>query len=102
MSTKKIIKIDENFVTLLERAHYEYFTMKDNVTFLIEQHKDDATFIDSPLFEKYHDREIAKKLEYETLKHELTEKYVPEEIKATNQYSWNMDFENKQLIVEVF
>ena len=56
----------------------------------------------SPLFEKYHDKEIAKKLEYETMKHELTERYIPEELKSTGQYSWNMDFENKQLVVEVF
>ena len=97
---KKIINIDENFATLLEKLHYEYYTMKDNVTFIIEQHKDDIDFIDSPLFEKYHDREIAKKLEYETMKQELVNKYVPEEIKNT-QYSWQMDFTNRQLILEV-
>ena len=98
---KRIINVPENFATLLEKLHYEYYTMKDNVTFLIEQHKDDASFIDSPLFEKYHDREIAKKVEYENMKHELTEKFIPEEIKS-RQYSWQMDFENKQLVIEVF
>ena len=74
--------------------------MKDNVSFLIEQHKDDISFIDSPLFEKYHDREIAKKLEYETMKQQLVDTYIPEEIK-NRQYSWQMDFANKQLIIEV-
>lgn len=97
---KKVINIDEKFATLLEKLHYEYFTMKDNVTFLIEQHKDDVDFIDSPMFEKYHDREIAKKLEYENMKHQLAERYIPEDIKNM-QYSWQMDFENKQLVIEV-
>lgn len=101
MNKKITINIDENFATMLEKAHYEYNTMKDNVSFLIEQHKDDASFIDSPLFEKYHDKEISKKIEYETLKDELTKRYIPDDIKATNQYSWQMDFENRQLIVEV-
>lgn len=97
---KKIIDIDNEFALMLEKAHYEYFTMKDNVSFLIEQHKDDASFIDSPMFEKYHDKEIAKKIEYENLKDELTKRYVPEDIKAANNYSWQMDFENKQLVLE--
>ena len=101
MSRKTIINIDEQFAVMLEKAHYEYNTIRDNVAFLIEQHKDDASFIDSPLFEKYHDREIAKKIEYEALKDELVKKYIPDDIIATNQYSWSMDFENKQLTVEV-
>lgn len=97
---KKIIDIPENFAIMLEKLHYEYFTMKDNVAFLIDQNKEDSSFVDSPLFEKYHDREIAKKLEYESMKQELVDKYIPEDIKS-KQYSWQMDFVNKQLVIEV-
>lgn len=98
---KQIIDIPENFSTMLEKLHYEFYTMKDNVTFLIEQNKDDPSFINSPLFESYHDKEIAKKLEYETMKQKLIDTYIPEDIKA-KQHTWNMDFTNKQLTVEVF
>lgn len=97
---KRIVEIPEKFSVLLEKLHYEYYTMKDNVALLIDQHKDDPTFLDSPLFEKYHDKEIAKKLEYETMKEELTKKYIPEDLVNT-QYSWQMDFVNKQLVIEV-
>ena len=101
MSIKRTIDVQENFAVMLEKLHYEYNTMKENVTFLIDQHKDDSSFIDSPLFEKYHDREIAKKLEYESMKQELVDTYVPEDVK-NRQYSWQMDFANKQLVIEVF
>lgn len=97
---QKIVEIPENFSILLEKLHYEYFTIKDNVTFLIDQHKNDSEFIDSPLFEKYHDREIAKKIEYENMKQELENKYIPKDLEG-KQYSWRMDFQNKQLIIEV-
>ena len=97
---QRIVEIPENFSTLLEKLHYEYFTMKDNVTFLIDQHKNDIEFIDSPLFEKYHDREIAKKIEYENIKQELENKYIPKDLED-KKYSWKMDFQNKQLIIEV-
>ena len=97
---KKIINLDKNFSILLERTHFEYFTMKENVIFLIEQHKDDADFFDTALFQKYHDKQVAKKLEYETIKQEMINTYIPEDLRKDPKMKWTVDFENKLLIIE--
>ena len=97
---QKIIDLPQDFSILLERTHYEYFTMKENVTFLIEQHKDDVDFYETPLFKKYHDKQVSKKMEYENLKNTVTEKYLPVEFKGSFKHNWRIDFENSKLIIE--
>lgn len=97
---KTTINLPQEFSILLERTHYEYFTMRENVTFLIEQHKDDVDFFESALFQKYQDKQVAKKMEYEILKNEVSNKYLPEEYRGKSQYSWRVDFENHTLIIE--
>ena len=58
--------------------------------------------IKNALFEEEEEEqeEIAKKIEYENIKQELENKYIPKDLED-KKYSWKMDFQNKQLIIEV-
>ena len=49
MKKEMKIALPEEVVILLERLHYEYNTITDNIAFLIEQYKNDESFLDSPL-----------------------------------------------------
>ena len=96
MKKEMKIALPEEVVILLERLHYEYNTITDNIAFLIEQYKNDESFLDSPLFNKYQDRQVAKRIEYETAKQEMQDTYVPEEIR-NGIFSWAVDFPRKTL-----
>lgn len=84
-------KIEEQVVTAIERLSYEYYTLQDNVAFLIDKHKDDPEFLSSEIFKKYQDDEINAKEKFEIAKSELEKALVPDTLK-NHKISWNLDF----------
>lgn len=93
----KYIALPEDFCIKIERAHYEYNIMTENIAFLIDQHKNNPDFYDSPLFQKYQDKQITKKIEYDAVKNEVNN-YLPPEFQS-DKFMWTMDFSNRRLII---
>lgn len=92
------IKLTEIEMKDLEKAFYEYLSMKDNMATMMEMHANDAGFFESDLFQRLADRQRDVYARYEVVKSEYTEKYIPEDLRD-ERYSWTADFANHKLVV---
>ena len=100
MEEKKMkrVNIPEDVMTKLERLHFEYNAMQSNMAFIIEQHKDDPSFLDSSIFVAYTNKLTNKLIEYQKQKDCVTA-LLPEDLKKPEN-AWMADFENRVILVQ--
>ena len=67
---------------------------------LMETHKDDASFIDSALFKKYHNEYIIMSTAFDEAKHVLEADYIPKYLQD-HKINWNLDYATCQLNIEI-
>lgn len=91
-------EIPEDVVNTIEKANYEYETLKDNVAFLLDQHQNDPDFLASDIFNRYQNAEVTAKMQYERLKKEFEKKFVPKEFSG-HQISWSLEYNTKVLTI---
>ena len=91
------VKLEEQEMTKLERLHFEYTMMQNNLAFMLDQHKDDVNFLDSPIFSAYLKKSANKLKEYQEQKDHVTS-LLPKELQ-TAENTWRADFVNKVIIV---
>lgn len=90
--------IEANVVSALERLNYEYEMRKDNVIFLLDAHKDDPNFLDTPMFKRYQSEEAEAKSRFEKGKAEFEDAYVPAELKG-HRIEWSLDYNKRALTI---
>ena len=95
------IELNPDVVTYIERLFYEYETLKDNVSYMVQHFKFDKAFLESDLFRKYQQNEMNAKMNYERGMQEVYEKYLPEKYKC-HRINWSVDFRRRQLIIDQF
>lgn len=95
------IELNPDVVTYIERLFYEYETLKDNVSYMVQHFKFDKAFLESDLFRKYQQNEMNAKMNYERGMQEVYEKYLPEKYKR-HRINWSVDFRRRQLIIDQF
>ena len=91
------IKIDENEMLKLEKLHFEYTMMQNNLAFMIDQHKNDVEFLDSPIFTAYLNKSANKLKEYQLQKDHITT-LLPKELQVETN-TWQADFVNRVIVV---
>lgn len=93
METVKV-KINQDTINYLQRLHFEVESRQDVIQRIIEAHmKDDnADILESKVLKKYSEELSELKAEYEIAKQQVTEQYVPSELKS-DMYFWNIDFQ---------
>lgn len=89
-------QLDKDLVKQLEKAHYEYSTLKDTFTFVLEQHKDDLNFFETNLFRQFNNELVSKYKEYEKLKEQITKDYIDVE-HQTEKFYWEVNFDTETL-----
>lgn len=95
------IELNPDVVTYIERLFYEYETLKDNVSYMVQHFKFAKAFFESDLFRKYQQNEMNAKMNYERGMQEVYEKYLPEKYKR-HRINWSVDFRRRQLIIDQF
>ena len=91
------ITIDENEMLKLEKLHFEYTMMQNNLAFMIDQHKNDVEFLDSPIFTAYLNKSANKLKEYQLQKDHVTT-LLPKELQVETN-TWQADFVNRVIVV---
>lgn len=102
---QKIFYIDgkeKEAVDYLSRLSYECESHKSVVASLIDSHKTDETFIDTPLFKKYHERYEKALSSFQVAKDTFSINNVPKYVKEAGKdpnvvVDWNLDFNNYKL-----
>lgn len=94
------IKVNQETVDYLQRLHYEIESREDIIQRIIEAHAldEDAAVIRSVLFRKYQEELSELKAEYEFAKQEVTNQYIPDEVKKEN-VTWQLDFQTATLTI---
>lgn len=95
------IDLNPDVITYIERLYYEYETLKDNVSYMVQHFNSDKKFLESDLYRKYQQNEINAKMNYERGMQEVYEKYIPEKYKS-HRINWSVDFRRRQLIINQF
>lgn len=98
----KKLKIDiaEDVVNKIQRIHSETEARMLLLNRLMETHKDDAGFIDSAVFKKYHDEYVTMSTTLDEAKHVLEADYIPRYLQG-HKISWNLDYATCQLDIDV-
>jgi len=92
------IKVDEKEIAELERAFYEYYTIKDTLSFMIDTHVQEPEFIHSEVFKMYQEDAVKKCKEYELLRNNFAFRSIPEKyVDDDGKFFWEADFENKSI-----
>lgn len=91
--SKEVIILDEETVTKLKRAHYDYENYKDIIASCLDLHKldDDDSFISSAIFQGYQNKMREAFAAYNELKGDLERKH------NLQNKSWNLDFSTGEL-----
>ena len=84
------IDIAEDTVSKIQRIHSETEARMLLLNRLMETHKDDASFIDSALFKKYHEEYVTMSTAFDEAKH-----------LQDHQLNWNLDYATCQLNVDI-
>lgn len=95
------INLDSDAVSFIERLNYEYETLKDNVSYMINHFRTDSSFLQSSLFREYQKAEIKAKINFERGMQEIYEKYIPEKFRE-HKMGWNVDFRKKQINIILY
>ncbi len=96
-----IVNLDSDVVTFIERLNYEYETLKDNVSYMINHFSSDANFMKSNLFIEYQNMEVKAKTNFERGMQEIYEKYIPNKYKE-HKMGWNIDFRRRRLNITLY
>lgn len=94
------IDITEDTVSKIQRIHSETEARMLLLNRLMETHKDDASFIDSALFKKYHEEYVTMSTAFDEAKHVLETDYIPKYLQD-HQLNWNLDYATCQLNVDI-
>lgn len=101
MRTVEEIKVDEKEIGELERSFYEYYTLKDTASFMVDNHIQEPEFINSEIFKKYQEELVKKCKEYEEVRNIFAFNNVPEKyIDDDGKYFWEANFDNKTIIIK--
>ena len=94
MSEKKL-KIDQEYVDLLERLHYEYNAYNNVEKSYIEDHRldPDGSAIDCPIYDAYHAKTVASLKAYDEAKNKVVVKYNLANV------NWQLDFKTGEITI---
>ena len=92
------LELDQHIVTYIERLHYEYEVLRDNVAYMIERFGSDETFMQNPLFKKYQESQIQAKKNLDYGMQEVYDKYIPDKFKSHN-IEWTIEFRRNLLTI---
>lgn len=94
------IKVAEEEMNYLESVFVDYKSKQDIINFIFENHKfdDDDSVIHGKPFKTYERQFAEAKFKCELVMGEIQDKYIPDSLKKEN-YKWEADFTNKELIV---
>lgn len=95
------IELNQDVVTYIERLNYEYETLRDNVTYMLQYFSYDEEFLQSRLFREYQQNQIQAKTNLNGGMQEIYEKHVPEKYK-NHRIDWSIDFRRKLLVIKQF
>ena len=92
------IDLPEDVFNSIQRTTYEVSSTQNVVNMFLQDHINDATAdaLESAIFKKYQEQLVNLNIRFDNEKAELTERFVPDNIKNTN-YNWNVNFQTKQL-----
>lgn len=93
--------LDSDVVTYIERLNYEYETLKDTISYIVNHFSTDEKFMQSRLFKKYQENQINAKINLDRGMQEVYEKYIPDKYKE-HRIGWNIDFRRKLLVVTLY
>ncbi len=90
--------LEPGAVTYIERLNYEYETLKDNVSYMVQHFSYDPDFLQSELFRKYQANQIHAKMNLEKAMGEIADRYIPQGLKE-HRIGWSIDFRRNMLVV---
>lgn len=95
-------EIADEMVNLLQRISFELEGQKRIIKELILENENNPTFIDNETFKKYNARYEEKNAEYELMKQEFQDKYVPREMLVNNRAAltnWELDYNTSLMTI---
>ena len=97
----RIYNIDENLINKVQRAGIEVDGRMNIINYLMSDHKDDPSFLDSALLKHYHEQYFEAYAEFNLLKQEIQDT-IPKLV-ALKPYSfnWNLDYATKEIDIEL-
>ena len=95
------IKVDDELMNQLQRAHFDVQTRQSIITTLMENHAIDgnSSVLQSEAFSTYHKELELAFANLELLKSAITAEYIPDEAKAQNDARWEADFSSGELVI---
>lgn len=95
-------EIADEMVNLLQRISFELEGQKRIIKELILENENNPTFIENETFKKYNARYEEKNAEYELLKQEFQDKYVPKQLLVNNRAvltNWELDYNTSLMTI---
>jgi hypothetical protein len=97
----RIRNIDEDLINKVQRAGVEVDGRMNIINYLMSDHKDDPSFLDSALFQHYHEQYFDSNTTFNLYKQEI-QNTIPQLV-ALKQYNfnWNLDYSAKEIEIEL-
>lgn len=93
-------KLDETMVNNLQRAAVEMDSRSFLVERMMKNNAEDATFLNSPIFNAYHDKYAESFLEFELMKEQISDQVIPESCRKQD-LKWVVDYATGIMTVNV-
>lgn len=96
-----LIDLTEEDCRKIQRTTYEVNSTQNVINLYLTDHMKDTgdEAIESPVFRRYQRELVDLNIRFDEEKDQLTQKYIPQDVIALNNYSWNVNFSTKQLEV---
>lgn len=95
-------EIADEMVNLLQRISFELEGQKRIIKELILENENNPTFIDNETFKKYNVRYEEKNAEYELMKQEFQDKFVPKRLLEKDRAiltNWELDYNTSMMTI---
>lgn len=99
MKTLEVL-VDKDMCDALESLSYEVESMKAVIKDILTSNPNNINILNSAIFKEFNQNYINKMQEYETLKLQMQNQYIDEELRNAGAVStWDLNFQNQILTI---
>ena len=97
----EVIEIPQENINIFERAEGEYRIASENITFMLNRHMNDTdiSFLNSEIYRRLLMEQLEKKIVYEKIQKEITDIYVSNKYKDSEELYWEIAFSSNLLYI---
>lgn len=97
----KVGNVDEKLVNAVQKAGIEVEGRMNIINYLMEDHKEDPSFIDSAIFSHYHKQYFDAYAEFQMLKQGIQDTHPALVALKPCNFRWNLDYSSREIAIEV-